>query len=183
MLLSQHQSGPRKLAAIAIALALIFSLIAQPALAIAPQQAAENDPEATSYQISCQAGVCTKGAVNVGASCGDGQICQANGACRCSGASCGTCRTCNTTSGQCESVTCGTDPDCPGGCACSGGICGTTPTCRAFQQTCTNNFQCCSVGCFQRCFCSEAGEPCYNSSDCCSNPSAQTCKGFVCVPN
>jgi hypothetical protein len=59
MLLFQHQSGLRKLAATAIALALIFSLIAQPALAAAPQQSTENDPEATSYQISCQDGVCT----------------------------------------------------------------------------------------------------------------------------
>jgi hypothetical protein len=39
------------------------------------------------------------------------------------------------------------------------------------------------VGCFNSCFCSQAGEPCYTNSDCCSNPSAQACIGFVCVPN
>jgi hypothetical protein len=59
MLPSPYQSGLRKLVATAITLALIASLIAQPALAAAPRQATDNDPEATSYQISCQDGVCT----------------------------------------------------------------------------------------------------------------------------
>jgi hypothetical protein len=58
-MLSQYQYGRRRLAATAMALALIVSLIAQPVLAAAPRQAADNDPEATSYQISCQDGVCT----------------------------------------------------------------------------------------------------------------------------
>jgi hypothetical protein len=59
MLLSQLQNGRRKLASTALVLALILSLLSQPALAVAPQQPAENDPEATSYQISCQDGVCS----------------------------------------------------------------------------------------------------------------------------
>ncbi len=59
MLLSQLQVGRRRLATTAIALALILSLLAQPALAAAPQQAGTNNPEDTSYQISCQDGVCT----------------------------------------------------------------------------------------------------------------------------
>ena len=47
----QHSLRPL---AIVVALALAF-----PALAAAPRQAPDNDPEATSYQINCQDGVCT----------------------------------------------------------------------------------------------------------------------------
>lgn len=57
MLLSQ--SSRRRLATIFLTLALAASLIAQPALAAAPQQAGADDPDATSYHITCQDGVCT----------------------------------------------------------------------------------------------------------------------------
>lgn len=144
--------------------------------------AACNDGNSCTVNDTCQAGICTPGQVNVGATCGDGGICQANGSCRCSGASCGACRACDEASGLCVAMTCGVSDDCPGSCACSGGICGATPTCRRRGATCTNNFQCCSVGCSFNCFCSQSGEACYDSSDCCGNPSPQNCVGFVCQP-
>ncbi len=56
MLRMQHKRGLHKLAA---ALALVVSLIAQPALAAAPQQAEKSDPDSTSYKVSCQNGVCS----------------------------------------------------------------------------------------------------------------------------
>lgn len=58
MLLSRYQYGLRKLAITAIVTALLASLIAQPALAASPQQAADDDPGATSYRVSCQNGTC-----------------------------------------------------------------------------------------------------------------------------
>lgn len=55
--------GLRKLAATALTLAVLASLIAQPALAavpaVAPQQTEEGHPDATSYGVTCQDGVCS----------------------------------------------------------------------------------------------------------------------------
>ena len=57
-----HRYGLRRLVAFALALALVTSLVAQPALAAAPavvaQQAEQKPAGATSYAVSCQAGVC-----------------------------------------------------------------------------------------------------------------------------
>ena len=63
--------GLRRLVAIALTLAVTASLVAQPALAaapnivsavapiVAPQQAERNHPGATSYGVSCQGGACS----------------------------------------------------------------------------------------------------------------------------
>ena len=63
MSIPHHRYGLRRLAALALALALVTSLVAQPALAAAPrvvaQQAEQKPAGATSYAVSCQDGVCS----------------------------------------------------------------------------------------------------------------------------
>ena len=63
MSIPHHRYGLRRLVAFALTLALATSMVAQPALAAAPgvvaQQADQKPAGATSYAVSCQAGVCS----------------------------------------------------------------------------------------------------------------------------
>jgi hypothetical protein len=63
MSIPKKRYGPRRLFAIVCTLAVIVSVIAQPAFAAAPpavsQQADKSHPDATSYGVTCQDGVCS----------------------------------------------------------------------------------------------------------------------------
>jgi hypothetical protein len=73
---------------------------------------------------------------------------------------------------------------CGGGAQCIGGVCVPPPTCAGLLGACTVHEDCCSAACqgTGRCACSQAGEPCHASSDCCANPVRQNCVEFICVP-
>jgi hypothetical protein len=63
MFIPQYRYRLRKLLGMAVAVAVIGSLIAQPVLAaaplIAPQQAEKSHPDATSYRVTCENGACS----------------------------------------------------------------------------------------------------------------------------
>jgi hypothetical protein len=91
------------------------------------------------------------------------------------GVSCGSCRADQT----CSGTTCA----CPPGQEESGGVCGTRPNCIPKTQVCTGGpTNCCSDSCPGTvCACSQTGEDCLTTTDCCIQVPALTCVGFHCV--
>lgn len=113
-----------------------------------------------------------------------GKVCK-NGKCKAKadGIACstGTCQ-----AGVCTAPPCVGQPDntaCPGDGRCRQGVCQLRPICPGLHTPCSVNSQCCSANCSGEpsnkiCSCSQPGEPCYTTADCCQ---FLMCVGYVCV--
>jgi len=138
-------------------------------------------PACTECQ-TCKKGKCHK--TNHGKVCKKGK-CEAKA--EGTGCSVGSCQ-----SGNCLAATtsappfCASQPDntdCNGG-RCRAGVCHPRPTCPGFKTPCASNAQCCSDNCGDTvtpgsgCLCSQPGEPCYTTTDCCLT---LRCIGYSCI--
>ncbi len=134
-------------------------------------------------------GSCGTGASCVGGSClcASGfkpcqDTCIPLGNC-CTSAECGA-TNCNNGTCDCSAQPDGTD--CGSGGQCIAGVCTPPPTCAGLLGACIDDGDCCSGGCQQglggKCACSQDGEACHNSADCCASPAEQNCVNFKCVP-
>jgi hypothetical protein len=124
---------------------------------------------------TCAAGTCV---------CASGfKPCQSNCIALLSCCTAAECGTVSCTGGSCDCTGQPDGTDCGNGAQCVGGVCTRPPACAGLNGVCTVNEECCSDGCqaIGGCACSQPGEPCHVSSDCCQFPALQSCVSFACV--
>jgi hypothetical protein len=148
--------------------------------------------------LSCAGKVCgDDGCGGSCGTCGTGECCV-GGSCLCASGfklcqeACIPVTNC-CTSAECGAVSCSNGTcdcsgqpdgtDCGNGGQCVTGVCTPPPNCAGLLGTCIENGDCCSDGCQSNgtCACSQAGEACHISADCCAFPAEQDCVNFVCV--
>lgn len=111
-----------------------------------------------------------------------GKKCIPKSSC-CSDTGCGE-ATCN--DGVCDCAGLPDLTDCGDSRQCSGGVCAQRPACSTFNWgTCEVDEDCCTGGCDEEIFlcnaCSQAGEPCVVTADCCQSAEPLACRGFACL--